>query len=119
MPSFIQFLFGYICSIWYGGLRAKHRNKQQVMQNNIILYLVKASSLTCDEFRKLGLLPVQFKAEQQHYMLYIIMRLRFLFFILMPCNWYEPPSYQLHPAFKYERSLCQVRAFFLMEQGDI
>lgn len=76
MSSLVQRQFDSACSDWFSGLTSTFRNKLQVMQNNIIEYLLNVSSLTHvgDKFRSVGLLPVQLRVEQQklHHMFNII-----------------------------------------------
>lgn len=67
----------YACSAWYSSLTAKLRNKLQVMQHNIIRYILDIPPRThigFKEFQKVSLLPVHLRVEQLklHHMFNII-----------------------------------------------
>lgn len=67
MQAIIQCHYDYACSSWYSGLSQKLKGRLQVMQNNIIRYLLNATPRTHvarQEFEKVGMLPVTLRVDQ-------------------------------------------------------
>ena len=65
--SLIQCHFDDACSAWYCGVSVNLKNRLQVMQNNVIRYLLNAPTRTHigrDAFKRVGLLPVHVRVEQ-------------------------------------------------------
>ena len=65
--TLIQCQVDFACSAWFSGLTVELENKFQVLQNNVIRYLLKAPHRTHigrEEFTRAGLLPVHLRVEQ-------------------------------------------------------
>ena len=65
--SLIQCHFDYGCSLWYPGLSKLLRNRLQITQNKIIIFVLKLDPRThigSDEFKTLGWLTVSKRVDQ-------------------------------------------------------
>lgn len=65
--ALVQCHFDYACSAWYSGLTVKIKNKMQVMQNNMIRFILCKPSryhVTFNDFKKVDFLPVKLRVEQ-------------------------------------------------------
>ena len=70
VSALIQCHFDYACSSWYTGLTKKLKGKMQVMQNNIIRFMLNAPPRThigYDQFSMVGILPVEYRVYQLKY----------------------------------------------------
>ena len=59
--ALIQYHFDYACSCWYEGLSKKLKDRLQVIQNNVIRFILDLphrKRITVDEFEKLGFLNI-------------------------------------------------------------
>ena len=69
VSALIQCHFDYACSSWYSGLTKKLKGRLQVLQNNIIRYILSAAPRThigYNQFKLVGMLnfPVELRVEQ-------------------------------------------------------
>ena len=63
----MQCHFDYTCSAWYSGLSKKMKCRMQCTQNKIIRYMLNAPPkfhVGVNEFKYVGLLPVEYRVEQ-------------------------------------------------------
>ena len=74
VSALIQCHFDYACSAWYSGLTMKMKNKMQVMQNNMIRFILSKPSryhVGINEFKRVEFLPVNGEQLKQSYVQYI------------------------------------------------
>ena len=67
MSALIQCHFDYACSAWYSGLTKRSKLRLQVAQNKVIRFLLNVpprAHIGPDEFRKIGMLPVEQRVNQ-------------------------------------------------------
>ena len=65
--SLIQCHFDYASSSWYSDLTKKYKAMLQCTQNKVIRFLLNAPARThigANEFRKVGMLPVELRVKQ-------------------------------------------------------
>ena len=65
--ALIQCHFDYASSSWYSGLTKKYKARLQCTQNKVIRFLLNAPARThigANEFRKVGMLPVELRVKQ-------------------------------------------------------
>ena len=67
ISALIQCHFDYTCSAWYNGLSKKLKCRMQCTQNKIIRFMLNAPwrfHVGANEFKHVGLLPIEYRVEQ-------------------------------------------------------
>ena len=67
VSALIQCHFDYACSAWYSGLTKRSKSRLQVAQNKVIRFMLNVpprAHIGPDEFRKIGMLPVEQRVNQ-------------------------------------------------------